>query len=359
MSQTGRTIYARMPAWACRGLLAVVLVLTLLPARPHVPLYIPGERNSGGTASQFGDAMLYKAIVGRMMAGENYYPAAAAEHRLHHYPTSPPQVFREPTLAWILTQLRFDFLRSAMLLGLYGIVLVMVYRELLAAGKSFPTRMMVVATLATGLSIAGVSRGVYMHEIWAGDLIAISLLSYRPGFWWPALLCGLAACLIRELALPYLLVMALFAFHERRWKELWSWLSAVVLFAALFALHLVLAGKYHAAGDLVSRSWVGLGGWDFALATAKWNIVLHELPYPLIALAVCVGAIGLAGAHDGRAHRAAVLIIGYLTAFLVVGRPDNYYWGILFAPLLPVGFLFAPAALRDLFQSAFPRTKTT
>ena len=102
---------------------------------------------------------------------------------------------------------------------------------------------------------------------------------------------------------------------------------------------------------------MGLYGWDFAIATAKWNILLHELPYPLIALALCLGVIGLAGAEDGRARRAAVIVAGYLAGFLVVGRPDNYYWGLLYALLLPVGFLLAPAALRDLFRKAFARTR--
>ncbi len=117
------------------------------------------------------------------------------------------------------------------------------------------------------------------------------------------------------------------------------------------------AGLYR-PGDFVSPGWLGLGGWDFAIATAKWNIVLHELPYPLIALALCLGVIGLAGARDGRARRAAAIVAGYLTGFLVVGRPDNYYWGVLYAPLLPVGLLLAPAAIRDLFRNAFVRTKT-
>jgi hypothetical protein len=67
--------------------------------------------------------------------------------------------------------------------------------------------------------------------------------------------------------------------------------------------------------------------------------------------------IGLAGAEDARARRAAVIVAGYLAGFLVVGRPDNYYWGLLYAPLLPVGFLLAPAALRDLFRKAFARTR--
>jgi hypothetical protein len=170
-------------------------------------------------------------------------------------------------------------------------------------------------------------------------------------------LFGLLASLVREIAMPYLLVMAAFAFYEKQWRQCAAWLGAILLAVAAFLAHIHAAAGLHRPGDLVSPGWMGLYGWDFAIATAKWNILLHELPYPLIALALCLGVIGLAGAEDARARRAAVIVAGYLAGFLVVGRPDNYYWGLLYAPLLPVGFLLAPAALRDLFRKAFARTR--
>jgi hypothetical protein len=37
---------------------------------------------------------------------------------------------------------------------------------------------------------------------------------------------------------------------------------------------------------------------------------------------------------------------------MVVGRPDNEYWGELWAPLLPLGLALAPAALGDLAKQA-------
>ena len=45
-----------------------------------------------------------------------------------------------------------------------------------------------------------------------------------------------------------------------------------------------------------------------------------------------------------------------------IGRLDNFYWGLLYAPLLPVGIAFAPAALRDLVGAALrpsPVLRTT
>jgi hypothetical protein len=355
MIAAGQTLYARIPAWLARALLALILVLTILPALPHPALTIPGERKWGEPGLQKSDASLYKQIVADMEAGHGYYAAAANEHRAFHYPTSPPQVFRLPTLAWILARLHFHGLQLAALLGVDAAVIILFYRELLAGQMSFGARLASIAVLATGLSIVGLSDAVYWHEVWAALLIAISLLSYRDTRWWPSVLFALLACLIREIAAPYLFVMAGFALLEKRWDQFAAWLGAIALVAAVFLLHLHVAAGSYRPGDIISPSWLGLGGWDFAIATAKWNILLHVLPYPLIALALCLGIIGLAGGRDGRAWRAAVVVAGYLTGFLVVGRPDNYYWGILYAPLLPAGFLLAPAALGDLMRRAFSR----
>jgi hypothetical protein len=359
MSQAGQTLYTCLPDWAARVILALVLALTILPALPHPALYIPGERHWGEREPQSFDTILYKKVLTDIEHGQGYYDAAGAEHRRLHFPTSPPEVFRLPTLAWILAALHFYMLQFGVLLALYGVVIVLFYRELLAARLSFAGRMISVAVMATGLSVIGLRDVLYWHEVWAALLMALSLLVYRTSRWWPAVLFGLTACLIREIAMPYLLVMAAFALYEKQWRQCAAWLGAVILAAVAFTVHIHMAAGLHMPGDFVSPGWLGLGGWDFAIATAKWNVFLHELPYPLIALALCLGVIGLAGAQDGRARRAAVIVAGYLTGFLVVGRPDNYYWGVLYAPLLPAGFLLAPAALRDLFRKAFAQTRTT
>jgi hypothetical protein len=205
------------------------------------------------------------------------------------------------------------------------------------------------AVAITGTSVIGVPDGVYWHEIWATLLIALSLLSYRKAPLWLTVGLGILACLVRELALPFILVMMVFAAAQRRWMELCAWLAAVCLFAAAFMAHLFEASRLYRPGDLISESWLGLNGWNFSVATAKWNVILHVMPSPLIALAICLGILGLAGARDERAQRAALVVFGYVFAFTVVGRPDNYYWGILYAPLLSTGFLFVPASLRDIW----------
>jgi hypothetical protein len=288
-----------------------------------------------------------------MQAGQDYYTAAATEHRLRGYPTTPAQVFRQPTLAWGLTSLHYEALRLGALFALLGMIVILFFRELVAAGLSLPVRATCIGVATTGLSVAGVVQGAYWHEVWAALLIAASLLVYRRTSWWPSIALGLLACLIRELAVPYLFVMLAFAIHEKQWKQSAAWSGAFLLFAIAFASHIGQANSLYKPGDIVSSSWLALGGWSFAIASAKWNILLHALPNPLVALAMCLGIVGLAGTRDDRARRAALIVAGYIAGFLIVGRPENYYWGVLYAPLLPIGFLFAPTVLRDLARAAF------
>jgi len=39
-------------------------------------------------------------------------------------------------------------------------------------------------------------------------------------------------------------------------------------------------------------------------------------------------------------------VLAYLGAWLFIGRRDNDYWGLMIAPLLPLGLLQLPEALR-------------
>ena len=93
-----------MPSWVSRTLLAIILILVVLPAIPHKPLDIPGERKWGEAGLKTSDAVLYEKIVADVEGGQGYYQAAVAEHRAFHYPVAPAPVFRMPTLAWLLTR---------------------------------------------------------------------------------------------------------------------------------------------------------------------------------------------------------------------------------------------------------------
>lgn len=340
------TNFAQWPAWAARALLAAMAGLVILAALPQ---------GGGKSSATYDDKRLYRAVTERVMAGQDYYPAAAAEHRAHGYPTAPAQVFRAPTLAWVTAALGTDTVRRTVLIGLSLAALLALHGALVRAGVGARTALWSMPLVATAFAISTARGSIFLHEVWAGALIALSLAAWRPGRWGAAVALGFAACLFRELALPYLWAMAAFALWDRRWRELAAWVAATGVFIGLFALHLHRAAAEHLPGDIVSAGWVRLGGWTFVLETARRNLMLIWASAPVVAFAVCLGLLGLAGWRSGWTGRAALVVGGYMAAFAVVGRPDNAYWGILYAPLLPLGWLLAPAALRDLASRALPR----
>jgi hypothetical protein len=146
--------------------------------------------------------------------------------------------------------------------------------------------------------------------------------------------------------------MAVFAAAERRWRELAGWAAAVAVLAVALAVHFALAARQHLPTDGVSPGWVSFGGWPFAILAARRNIVLAVLPPPLASLALLAGLLGLASVRSPWTGRIAGVIGAFLLLFMAVGRPDNYYWGVIVAPLLAMGLPFAPGALRDLCRAA-------
>ena len=84
---------------------------------------------------------------------------------------------------------------------------------------------------AAGLAVAFSGKYLLLHEVWAGTLIAISLALHRPNHWSWSVAAAALALAIRELALPYVLLMAAFALYRRSWRELGAWFALVLLFA--------------------------------------------------------------------------------------------------------------------------------
>ncbi len=353
------TRFAQWPAWWARLILLAIAALVFLAAWPAAKLAVLAPLSTTATASNAigDDRGLYRAIAERVAAGENYYAAAAAEQRGHHYPMRPPQVFREPTEAWLLAVLPNDLIRWGAIIVLAMGVALALRQALDQVDMPAPLRLVAVLLMATGIANAGTPQAPYLHEIWAALFIALSLALRRPDRWAASVAAGFIACLFRELAAPYLVVMLTFATLERRWREVAGWLAACILFAGLFAVHLTLAAGQARPGDPASPGWIQLGGWPFVLETARRNVLLVICPRWLVAVAVCFSLAGLVDRRDPWISRVALTVGGYLAAFTVVGRPDNEYWGILYAPLLPLGLVFAPTALRDLFRRAiFPIT---
>lgn len=322
--------------WPAVAVLTAVLVL-IATAGPE-PTTEPAPPNA------FTDIMLYRAITKRVQAGEDYYAVAAAEHRAHGYPLKPAVTVREPTEAWLLAAMQTDLVRRAGLfaLGLFAVIAVH------GALRDPMTRITGTVLAATCLVFVPTPSAPYIHEVWAGLLIACSLAVWRPGRYAASIALAVAACLFRELAAPVLMVMASFALTERRWREAGAWCAATAVFGALALIHLWLAGQQAVPSDKVSPGWLAAGGWNFILATARRNIILALLPSGWLSAAVAMSLVGLACAEGLWARRVSAVVLSLVGLFCFAGRPDNAYWGFLYAPLLPLGLLYAPRALRDL-----------
>jgi hypothetical protein len=337
------TRFATWPAWRARLLLALVVAFVVLGSgRYQRPAVVYPVRHR--------DVNLYQDIAARVRSGEGYYAAALTEHRAHDAPTNPALAFREPTLAWIIAALgpattRVVLIGAAAIIGAlfwWALGLETTIWTLLAAALLQLTALVLVVAPAI----------FYMHEIWASLLIVLSLALYRMGLTWSAIVAAFLACTIRELAVPFLLAMGAFALLERRYREFAGWTGALVAFCALYAIHVSLTAHALTAQDTVSPGWVKFGGIPFAVETLRVNTALLFLPRWVAAICGALTLIGLAGARDPWLNRIGLVVGGYLVAFMIVGRPANYYWGMLIAPLVPVGLAFVLPALLELLRSA-------
>jgi hypothetical protein len=96
--------------------------------------------------------------------------------------------------------------------------------------------------------------------------------------------------------------------------------------------------------DGASQGWSSAGGLPFILAMLKRCTLFAFLPCRH-RFSPAAHFARLGGLRSPSGERAASILSAFLLAFMAIGRPDNFYWGILLAPLLPIGLAFAPAAL--------------
>ena len=166
---------------------------------------------------------------------------------------------------------------------------------------------------------------------------------------------GLAAAAFRELALPYLGVMALAAVMEGNRREAVAWGAAIAAFAVLLTAHALTLSGFLLPDDLASPGWVRASGWPLILSMLGNCSSLGAFPIPMVSCLAILALLGWAAWPGGLGLRGALLMTGYAAAFMLIGRRENVYWGLLWGPLLPLGLAFALPALRDLLRAAAGR----
>ncbi len=347
------TTQTRIAALGRTPALAILLALLLLIG---VGLSL-GEDHSTRppTAPGMGDVDLYRAIDMRMLHGEGYYQAAATEQRARGYPLRPFVTVRMPTLAWITTLAGgparvaiIETLLAAICVGMTVLRL----RKLIQSDWLWACAALLVVTTVAMLSQ---SLLAIWHELWAGLLVALSLACWSQKRWAPSVAFGLAAVLLRELALPYLVAMAALALLERRPREALAWSGAILLFGIALFAHAHSVGALLQATDRASPGWSRMGGWRFDLALVRGTSLLATVPTPVTAIMLPIALLGWAAWPSRYAAGFGLTLVSWLGAFLLIGRPENFYWGLLMAPLLPIGVVMALPALRDLIRALAQR----
>lgn len=366
MQATSR--FAGISSNGAKWVLGLLLMLMLASLGPAFNKATPGieakpaiasEPKTAKSSNPPADIDLYRNIVERMQAGENYYAAAAVEQRTHGYPLKPFVTVRLPTLALIVASLGIGFARILEIA--IGLAVLYAWHQKLADQKVIAWRRWTqVVFLAASLSSIFAHGAVFVHEVWAGALIALSLALHRPHKWLASLMIAACALAIRELALPYVLLMAAFALVQRRWVETAAWSALILLFSAFMYAHFQAVSGVVLPTDLQSPSWLLHGGPAAALSFIWQSLPVSELPAFVAFPMILVGLFGWLCWRSEVGLFGFLLILGYMLAFAITGRPNNFYWGFLVSPLLLMGLIFVGPGLRDLqaaIQSGGPKSR--
>jgi len=305
------------------------------------------------------DLQLYRDVTAAVARGDNYYTAAKPQLIKHGFPVRSTFNWRLPTYAWLFSLLPGPW-------AIQGLLVLLAAAGLTLHFHADQTALDLTAAAVSSFLLIGVVKwsvdglAFYTQELWAAMLILISsgaLARKEPAWRCLAIGAGIAALLFRELALPYCLWAGLFAAYHRRWKEAAAWSGGIALFFVFLYWHsrqvaaqLTAEELSSAAGGIVN--WLRFGGLDFVLLCTRLNAFFFAAPGPLLFLYLLFSLLGLACIRDERLLLQGFVAASYLAGFSFIGMSVNFYWGLLFAPLLPAGIVAAPAVLSTLWQRA-------
>jgi hypothetical protein len=331
-------------------IVAVVVVVLIFSIWPAAQGAGAGPGVSTATGIPNADLFLYQAVVEKVRAGGDYYAVAAHELRTRDFPLRPFITYRLPTLAWVQAGIGMAA-AWALFAGLALATIIAWWARLEGAFARNSRRVTGAMLVAAGLAIATSPGLIFLHELWAGMLLALSFALWRPGEWRLSLAAALAALLIRELALPYVLLMGAVALWNRRWGAAAAWGGVVGLFVVVIAWHFSQVVPVTLPSDAASPGWLSIGGWPGFMRAFRLTSALRVFPVPLGAIGVVLCLAGWLSWKAQTGSLGAIVLLGYGLFFATLGRPNNFYWGLMIAPLLLLGLAFLPQAVADLVRS--------
>ncbi len=334
-----------------RARLALALTAVMIGGFMSVVLSavtFPVHQGKGDT-----DVDLYRKLVRRIRAGESYYDAYQRVFEEYHYPVRSVLNYRTPLHGWLVGNLPSLFWAQAILAAVVMVTALMAYTCLRRHGGA-PRAAAGVLLMLGAFAYCFVNDMYLYTEVWSGTLIALSVCAYELNRRSLGVSAGLLAIFFRELALPYGAISGLIAWRQCRRREAGVWGLGLALYGLHLALHyLAVVPRLPRAGGLINAStWVNYGGLVVILATCRINLLLIASPPWLAALYLPLSLLGMVGWRGETSLRIGALVGLYLAAFSVVGGLNNAYWGLMYAPLLPFGLVWAPASLRDLWSAS-------
>jgi hypothetical protein len=292
------------------------------------------------------DLALYLEVIARVRRGENYYAVAGQAIPNYGFPTSSPLNWRLPTYAWLLSTLRCAGTIQLTLIALSIFALTIVFAVRWRQDGALCALLTTVAMIGV-VRWAGDGYACVAQEPWAATLIVVSLAAHAAsrhavGWRYVSIVAGLAALFMRELALPYCAIAGLVAFSHGRRREAAYWLVGILAFFAFYAWHVSqVRGQLAVSGGSATTDvgqWLRLGGLDFVLLSSRMNGLLFEAPGAAIWLFLVAALLGSGVRRSDTSQLAGFAAAAYLVAFAFLGRPENFYWGLMPAPLLAWGF---------------------
>lgn len=338
--------------------IAALLVLVALTYRTTTPekmaVGTPTETATAvgkGADARDTDLALYDTIIDRVASGENYYQVAVEEQRARDFPVRPGFAVRLPTLATVTAALSPTGVTLAAIL--LGALTAMAWWRRLTPILDRPVRRVIaLGLLAVGAAVGFKPMYFVLHEAWSGMLLALALALHRPGKWRGAWVAAALALAIREHALPFVLLMGALAAWRRDWREAMFWGLLVAAFAVLLWTHVQLVAQVTGPDDPLSPGWLTLRGPNGWIEFIVLSTGLYMLPDWLAAPLVLLPLLGWAALDRRLGLEALLLFAGYGLLFMIAGRANNFYWGLMVAPAWFVGLYWVPGALRDLFANA-------
>lgn len=302
------------------------------------------------------DVRMYQSVIERIHADENYYSVVGEELRTRGYASRPFFNWRLPTIAWTIGHLPNPEW-GRWILAIMAFLTMLLWFQVLERDKGFPFAVAGALLLCGPLLLCLSEQAFYYHELWAGVLIAFSLAAHARGNTIISIVFGVFAVCIRELALPYVVIMLILAWQEKQDREMLGWLGGLTIFGLSLTLHASIVSKLLTPMDLINETWIQFGGWPFVMSTGIWNAFLLVAPQWILAFVLPLALLGVWGWRGKIGARVALTLGAYYCAYLIAGRTNNTYWGFMYAPLIPLGVLYALPALHDLVLALWGKSR--